>query len=829
MKNTILFLLNKLKPKKIRTQFLVWFMFLALIPIAIITFYARPYIEQSLKKQQINQFNSLAAFQVQKIESFRDHLIDDMEILRDERRIVEPIMLHNSNPSEKQTPIQSHALEEGNKSFYKRLFHTATDHFISDFLLIDSTSQVIFSARDSLVGQLIVDLPKGQSELKTGYIKFLKQKTLYFSPTFYDERNQTPALLIFMPAYHQDKMIGSYAKVVNLTGILTDMASDYLLGKTGEMLVAQLRGDTVEFMNTLRFNTGNPFDFKLKIGATIGLPIQDALEGNEGSMVSVDYRGESVVAVWKYIKDLNWGIVVKMDEDEVLATVHDLRQQLLYFSLIILVITLVVAYLFAFTFSKPILDLKSALLKAGKGNFTMQLPIHINDEIGDLYLAFNEMITNLRTITISRDRLNEEIKARQKVEGQVSLLTRAIENSPVVKIITDKQGNITYVNKKFEESTGYTQKEVIGKNPKVLSSGLHPPEFYKEMWDSLLNKGYWRGQIQDKNKAGTKMWQDVSMSVIRDDTGEITHFVSSQIDVTDRVLMEEELVKNAEILEKSRKAAFSLMQDANIQKEETQKALKQLEASQKELSKLTLAIEQSPITVLITDVEGKIEYVNPYFSIATGYAPEDVIGKKPSILKSKTHAKSFYKTLWDTIKSGESWRGEIQNKKKNGVLFWESATISPIFSDQNHISHFVAIKEDISLRKSLENEATLNRLRLIRHQNALNDITQGNIFINPNFNGAIQELTRQAAYGLDVERASIWLFTDSKKDNLQLINLYTKKKMGIQVLPNCLQKICHYFLKPSSKIELLYPMISIKISVWLNFLKIICLPAEFVH
>jgi diguanylate cyclase (GGDEF)-like protein/PAS domain S-box-containing protein len=123
-----------------------------------------------------------------------------------------------------------------------------------------------------------------------------------------------------------------------------------------------------------------------------------------------------------------------------------------------------------------------------------------------------------------------------------------------------------------------------------------------------------------------------------------------------------------------------------------------------ELRKLNLALEQSPVTVIITDYEGKIEYVNSKFTKTTGYTYEEVLGQNPRILKSGEKSIEEYKELWDTIKSGREWRGEFHNKKKNGELFWESASISPVFSKAGKITHFVDIKEDITKRKQKEQE-----------------------------------------------------------------------------------------------------------------------------
>lgn len=118
---------------------------------------------------------------------------------------------------------------------------------------------------------------------------------------------------------------------------------------------------------------------------------------------------------------------------------------------------------------------------------------------------------------------------------------------------------------------------------------------------------------------------------------------------------------------------------------------------------LSKAIEQSPVIILITDAEGKIQYVNSSFTRITGYSYEDAIGKKPGFLKSGYHTVEFYKALWDTILAGNEWSGEIQNKKKNGELYWENVSISPLVDEHGTLTHFVGIKEDISeKRKMLE-------------------------------------------------------------------------------------------------------------------------------
>jgi len=128
-----------------------------------------------------------------------------------------------------------------------------------------------------------------------------------------------------------------------------------------------------------------------------------------------------------------------------------------------------------------------------------------------------------------------------------------------------------------------------------------------------------------------------------------------------------------------------------------------------EVVKLSHAVEQSSSSVVITDVKGDIEYVNPRFTQTTGYSSEEAIGQNPRILKSGEQNAEFYRELWSTISSGREWKGEFHNKRKNGELYWEFASISPIIDKEGVVTSFVAVKEDITERKSMEEELrTLN-------------------------------------------------------------------------------------------------------------------------
>jgi PAS domain S-box-containing protein len=151
------------------------------------------------------------------------------------------------------------------------------------------------------------------------------------------------------------------------------------------------------------------------------------------------------------------------------------------------------------------------------------------------------------------------------------------------------------------------------------------------------------------------------------------------------------------------------------------------------LRKLNRAIEQSSSTIVITDARGVIEYVNPRFEETTGYTAAEALGQFPSLLSSGEQPREFYKDLWQSISTRRDWRGEFHNRRKDGSLYWESATIAPICDEQGRITHFVAVKDDITERKLADDALRRSKETLAQHVQALKAANQ-----------ALQEMNRIA-------------------------------------------------------------------------------------
>ena len=186
---------------------------------------------------------------------------------------------------------------------------------------------------------------------------------------------------------------------------------------------------------------------------------------------------------------------------------------------------------------------------------------NIPRELGLLNTRFNEMTTSLQVrdeqsktdrlaIETLNQQLSEQVAALKMAEAGLRRLSTAVEQSPASIVITDLKGNIVFVNEAFSLGSGYTQAEVIGKNPRILHSGLTNPETYEDLWSTLSAGQVWRGEFTNHRKNGSLYLELASISPVRDSNGEITHYVAVKEDITDRRRDEAELLEHREHLEK---------------------------------------------------------------------------------------------------------------------------------------------------------------------------------------------------------------------------------------------------------------------------------------
>lgn len=179
-------------------------------------------------------------------------------------------------------------------------------------------------------------------------------------------------------------------------------------------------------------------------------------------------------------------------------------------------------------------------------------------------------------------------------------------------------------------------------------------------------------------------------------------------------------------------------------------SLDELKRNELRLNLLSSAIEHSPTSVIITDADSVIEYVNPHFTIETGYASEEVIGKKPNILQSGQIPAETYQAMWDQLLRGEVWTGELINRRKNGEVYWEEAHIAPVRDGKGKTRHYVAVKVDVSERKQVN-----DKLAYLAHHDSLTHLPNRTLFFERLAQGlalAKRNKTRLALMYIDLDR-----------------------------------------------------------------------------
>ena len=270
-------------------------------------------------------------------------------------------------------------------------------------------------------------------------------------------------------------------------------------------------------------------------------------------------------------------------------------------------------------------------------------------------LAFG--IVSLRT----REEHRRAEEARRSSEDRFRNL---VETSSDWVWEIDENGIYTYASPQVHNILGYRPEEVLGKTPfdlmpvdeaERVAAVFAPIADAHDPFDCLENT--------NQHKDGQLVVLESSGLPVFDSSGNFSGYRGIDRDITERI------------------------------------------RANRELQRLSTAVQQSPASIVITDPIGNIEYVNPKFTEITGYSAEEVVGQNPRILKSGYQAIEFYQDLWNTITSGRIWSGELRNRKKSGELFWENASISPILNEMGEISSFVAVKEDITERKQAEDVA----------------------------------------------------------------------------------------------------------------------------
>jgi len=301
-------------------------------------------------------------------------------------------------------------------------------------------------------------------------------------------------------------------------------------------------------------------------------------------------------------------------------------------------------------------------------------------------------------IAAARRRIDQAAAQIESGDRQLKLWGDAFTNLEAGLAIADARTDTwASVNAAFARERGYTEAELIGQPV----WDIFAPEIRDEARVRMATLGsvdHLVFEAEHLRKDGSRFPVQVDLVVLRDAAGVPINRLGLVLDISARKRSERELAErqSAELSRQrqARIAALNLMDDA-------QAAKRQAEAAADELRKLSQAVEQSVESIEITDLDARITYVNEAFLRQTGYTREEVIGRNPNFLQSGNTPRNTYTELWAALRCGRVWRGELYNRRKDGSEYVEFATISPIRRADGEVTHFVAVKDDITEKKRM--------------------------------------------------------------------------------------------------------------------------------
>jgi PAS domain S-box-containing protein len=379
--------------------------------------------------------------------------------------------------------------------------------------------------------------------------------------------------------------------------------------------------------------------------------------------------------------------------------------------------------------------------------YTLQYRItHPNSDKWHFLHSEVEIIYNEQQQPVKALGITQDISHLKRAKGLLESYRKILDHTAIVAT-TNVKGNITYVNDKFCEISQYSREELMGQNHRILKSDVHPKMLYQDLWKTISRGDIWRGELKNRAKDGSFYWVSATILPFLDETGKPYMYMAVRFDIT--------LQKNYET---------------------------KLKAQVLELNDYKFALDAAAI-VAMTDVKGKITYVNDKFCEISQYSREELMGQDHRMLNSGEHPPEFIRNMWLTIAQGREWRNEFKNRAKDGSFYWVDTTIVPFLNEQGKPYMYLAIRFDITHKKKLEADLRLYQAHLedkVRARTAelenernrvkeMNEelITQNELIADKN-----KSITDSIEYAVKIQEATLPQIASIKAELPELFILY---------------------------------------------------------
>lgn len=567
-------------------------------------------------------------------------------------------------------------------------------------------------------GRIVAELPLGVSRTGKDYSHRDYFKTVIATkkphisdPYISSQAHHHPAIVLTAPILDHDGNI-----LAVLCGSVDLLGNNFLggiskrkIGRTGYLFLFDLKRTMIVHPDKSRI-------MKQDIPRGANRLLDQAIDGFEGTEETVNSRGLKTLATFKRLTSKEWIIGANFPLAEAYQPLYQIR------NIFLIAITFLAVTMFWFMrrylrrLTDPIIQLAGHVeALPGKTGGERFFGEQEGEEITILGSAFNELVREAdRQRLLLEEDIEKHVRADELLHRQneylqalhettLGLIAR-LDVASVLQAIVLRSGRLVGTEHCFLYLVNADKTEMNI----VYQSGIYEALSHKpikpgegvcgSVWQSgeplsVADYNLWKGRLPDVDR-------DIlhAMAGVPIKSGDEVVGVLGLVFIESGAFFSEEQMQ---ALEQFGELASLALENARLT-EEFQREITERRRVEESLRKLSVAVEQNPASIVITDISGTIEYVNPHFTTLTGYSFVEAIGQNPSILKTGETSTEEYRKLWQTILAGGEWRGEFHNRKKNGELYWEQALIAPIRDENGASTHFIAIKEDITERKQLE-------------------------------------------------------------------------------------------------------------------------------
>ncbi len=586
--------------QSLKTTLLFWFLTLSILPFTALSWYGYVHTVENVQEMQRNKLTDSAALNIETLKSRFYEAVRDLDSWSQLRTPIDIL----TSMKEKFTKSEMNISDFVNSPQYEKLRAVqpktvekiAKEYdYVYDLFVIDLDGNILYTvAKEPDLGTNLQTGPYSKTYFAQAYRKTLNDGKAHFSDLErYAPSNNVLTGFITQPIRDASgKMVGIMGLQLNMEVLFGSMnlksrgLHQYLVGVNGllrtpyddPMEVLQRRISTEVFWNWYReHGLHQNFSDTMIEKATL-------YKGPNGNMVLGEHRSIDLLGV-------RWAHISEIDESEVMAVPQRLFETLMVFAGFMLAVVITAAIIIARRIVKPITQISHASHEYISGNKKATVTLDVKNEIGQFGAVFNAL---LEKQSDDEKKLDYLAKQAQKTLEELKEQKYALDAHSIVAI-TDVKGTITFVNSKFEEITGYTKEELLGKNHRILNSGHHGLEFWKEMYHTVSHGKIWQAEVCNIAKNGQHYWVDTTIVPFMGDDGKPVSYIAIRTDITQRKAIQDSLNEAMAL----QKAVF----------------------------------ENAGVSIITSDVHGLITGFNAAAETITGYSADEMIGKEsPAIL-----------------------------------------------------------------------------------------------------------------------------------------------------------------------------------------------------